>query len=139
MGRRKSNRWVQMKKFKGIEVKLNLDEIIDKNAKYMVEVLKRPNYSPRSKRPRRDKAYWKGWGYDSDYKGEEIGAVIWNKTNWQLTWLLENGHIINNQIGAAHGLGWSPPKKHIYPSYLAMKSSYQHDIKTKLKGEVKLK
>lgn len=128
-----------MKKFKGIEVKLNLEEIVDKNAKFMEEVLKRPGVSPRSNRPRRGNAYWKGWAYDTQKNKEEYGAIIWNKTNWQLTWLLENGHIINNQFGRPHGLGWSRPKKHIYPSYLAMKSSFQHDMKTKLKGEITIK
>ena len=72
------------------------------------------NNSPHSDRPNRKTPYRYGWiAEERQYRsGDRI--TIWNKTNWQLTHLLENGHFITNHES---GLAWSPPIKHIKPTF----------------------
>ena len=80
-------------------------------AKEGVQKLK--NTSPRQKKHRR--RYAEGWAIKRERTGNGIPVVtIYNKTNPQLTHLLENGHDVYNdsfgpKIGRANG------KKHIGP------------------------
>lgn len=43
--------------------------------------------------PRRTGRYAKGWRVRKTEGRHEVGYVIHNKTNWQLTHLLEHGHV----------------------------------------------
>lgn len=97
---------VQMKKLLdeySKEVQDALDDSIKEVSKEAVSKLK--NTSPR--RPGGGR-YARGWGV----KEEKNGAVVYNKTNWQLTHLLENGHVIRNKKGT---YGRAPAYPHIKP------------------------
>lgn len=50
--------------------------------------------SPKSKRHTRK--YAEGW---STKRKDKLGQIVYNKTNWQLTHLLNNGHVIANGSG----------------------------------------
>lgn len=65
--------------------------------------------SPRSGLARNTK-YYKGWSVKNGgrtRKGRYYSKVIWNKTNYQLTHLLENGHHTRD------GTGWVEAQPHI--------------------------
>lgn len=65
--------------------------------------------SPRSGMARNTK-YYKGWSVKNGgrtRKGRYYSKVIWNKTNYQLTHLLENGHHTRD------GTGWVEAQPHI--------------------------
>ena len=68
--------------------------------------------SPRSGRSRKN-PYYRGWTVKVSTRGAtKYHKVIWNRTNYQLTHLLEFGHIKSN------GTGWvnpSPAGGHIRP------------------------
>ena len=54
------------------------------------------NSSPRGK-GRRGRPYYKGWESKIKIKGKQkYHRIIWNKTNYQLTHLLEYGHATRN-------------------------------------------
>ena len=54
----------------------------------------------KSSSPKRTGKYAKGWGVKTAYESnDDICVVVHNKTNWQLTHLLENGHACKNGTG----------------------------------------
>lgn len=58
----------------------------------------------------RDTKYYKGWAIKNGgrtRRGRYYSKVIWNKTNYQLTHLLENGHHTRD------GTGWVEAQPHI--------------------------
>lgn len=59
--------------------------------------------------PRKTGSYAKGWGTK---KQGEMDVVVHNRTDYQLTHLLENGHVIRNKKGT---YGRTHPVKHIAP------------------------
>ena len=60
---------------------------------------------------RKAKNYKYGWRAVKGRKTKnETFVEVWNETNWQLTWLLENGHLITNKKG---GVGWASAIPHI--------------------------
>lgn len=82
---------------------------------------------------RRNKNYKYGWTIRKGKQTKnETFIEVWNQTNWQLTWLLENGHIIANKRG---GVGWASAKPHIQmaidfvkPQFLAEMEQAEIDI-----------
>lgn len=94
-----------------MEVKRAATEAEDKTAKEAVQKLR--NTSPRQKKHRRK--YAEGWSIKRERTETGVPVVtVYNKTNPQLTHLLENGHDVYNdkfgpKIGRANG------KKHIAP------------------------
>ena len=84
------------------EVQTVTNESIDETAAEACEKLR--NTSPKGATGR----YAKGWAVKKD--GD--GRVVYNKTDYQLTHLLENGHAIVNQYGT---FGRVAPIKHIKP------------------------
>ena len=76
---------------------------------------------------RSTKSYSAGWTVKVEARSkEDVYAQVYNKTNWQLTWLLENGHLIVNKRG---GVGWSAPRKHIEPTYDKQAKKFIDDMK----------
>ena len=64
----------------------------------------------RNTSPKKTGDYAKGWSKKKNKDGE---IVVYNKTDWQLTHLLENGHVIKNKKGT---YGRTRGKKHIAPA-----------------------
>lgn len=86
----------------GREVKAVADKEIAAVAKESVAKLK-------STSPRKSGAYARGWRVKKDRDGS---AIVHNATNYQLTHLLENGHVIKNKKGT---YGRTNGIKHIEP------------------------
>lgn len=72
------------------------------------EVPKQAAQRLRNTSPRKTGRYANGWAVKSE-KGK---AIVYNKTDWQLTHLLENGHVIRNKKGT---YGRAPARIHIKP------------------------
>lgn len=67
----------------------------------------------RANSPRKSGSYAKGWAIKRERGTAGINTVtIHNRTDYQLTHLLENGHIIRNAKGT---FGRAPAIKHIEP------------------------
>lgn len=84
------------------EVEESARKNIDRTAKESVQKL-------RNTSPKKTGSYAKGWGTK---KQGDMDVVVHNRTDYQLTHLLENGHVIKNKkgtYGRTHGI------KHIAP------------------------
>ena len=84
-----------------------LSKGIDNVSKESVQKLR--NTSPRRTSGKNAGRYAKGWTVKKNRDGD---VVVHNKTDYQLTHLLENGHVIRNKkgtYGRTHGI------KHIAP------------------------
>lgn len=99
-------------KIKDFKCKINYQKILEKYANKTIDILH--NTSPSSNRPGRKTPYKDGWiSEEAKYRtGDRV--TVWNKTNWQLTHLLENGHFITNKTS---GIAWSAPRPHIKPAF----------------------
>lgn len=108
---------INLKDFKGIKVDIKCDKTIQEYAKKTKRTLMQPGVSPRSNRKNRKKPYWKGWDIKlyEERQGKVYRAIVWNKTNYQLTHLLENGHIIISQGRTT--AAYSAPRPHIKPTF----------------------
>ncbi len=110
----------------GIKITIDYEKIVRKYAKKAQDKLKQhPSVSPSSGRPNRVTPYWAGWDVSEKARKGSLRDTVWNRTNWQLTHLLENGHFITN--GGA--LRWSPPHKHIRPTFTEIKPQYVRAMK----------
>ncbi len=93
----------------------------DKLAKEAVKELKQT--SPRRKGKTRKNPYWKGWTKRKNTKSKRRYVVdIYNKTNYQLTHLLEFGHATRNG-------GYTTPQPHIKKVEEKYNELYEKDIK----------
>lgn len=93
-----------------------LEESADSTAEEAVDKL-------RSTSPSKSGDYASGWRVKKFHNG---GVVVHNATNWQLTWLLENGHRIVNkkgEFGRVNGI------KHIKPVENWANREFQRRIK----------
>lgn len=67
----------------------------------------------RNNSPKASGRYARGWTSKAD---GPLGRIVYNKTDWQLTHLLENGHVVANQFGNyGHPNGRVAGIKHIAP------------------------
>lgn len=85
--------------------------------------------SPRSGIARKTK-YYKGWAIRNGgrtRKKHYYGKTVWNKTNYQLTHLLEFGHATRNG-------GRTKPQPHIRPTEEKYKKEFEQDLKKKIGG-----
>lgn len=114
----------KIENFTGFNFEIKAEPIIEENAKECAERLKT---EPKWKRNRKTKTYNEGWNYDMYDKGtKEVSAVVKNKTNWQLTWLLENGHLIVNKKG---GVGYASGTHHIKNAFDKQAKQFVKDMK----------
>ena len=90
-----------------------LDEVnkdIERSAKTNIQrVAKESVQKLKNTAPVKTGSYAKGWGAK---RMGEMDVVIHNRTDYQLTHLLENGHVIRNKKGT---YGRAPAHKHIKP------------------------
>lgn len=113
---------INLSTFNGIKVDIKYKEVIDKFGEDTAKYLRRT--SPRGRR--RNKTYAEGWEFKIDKKkADNYGGKVWNATNYQLTHLLENGHLIVNKIG---GVGWSSPVAHINPAFERIKTPFVKEM-----------
>ena len=96
-----------------VQMKELLDEI-DKDVKNSAkkniqQVAKESRQKLRNTSPVKTGSYARGW----DVRREgDMDVIVHNKTDYQLTHLLENGHVIRNKKGT---YGRTHPIKHIAP------------------------
>lgn len=102
-------------------IAVQLTEIFDEYSKEVVDaanssiskVSKQAVRKLRSVSPKKTGSYARGWGIKTEGGIGGIRTVIvHNKTDYQLTHLLENGHIIRNKKGT---YGRAPAHPHIKP------------------------
>lgn len=87
-----------------------VDKEVQQSAKKNIDgVAKESAQKLRNTSPVKTGSYAKGW---SSKKQGEMDVVVYNRTDYQLTHLLENGHVIRNKKGT---YGRAPAHKHIKP------------------------
>lgn len=107
-----------------VEVKRATNNSIDVVSKQAVSKLKNSS-------PRKSGSYARGWGIKRERGSGGINTVtVHNKTNYQLTHLLENGHVIRNKKGT---YGRAPAHPHIKPVEEFAKSELPAEIERELK------
>lgn len=92
---------------------LKVRDAVDASGKEAAEVCVKQLKSTSPKRPKHGE-YARSWAV----KEEQIGTgvtdyIVYNKKHYQLTHLLENGHMIRNKYGT---YGRARPRKHIGPA-----------------------
>lgn len=96
-----------------VQMKELLDEInqeIQESAENEIKAVAKESVQKlRNTSPTKSGSYAKGWTTKQDGK---MGVIVHNKTDYQLTHLLENGHVIKNKKGT---YGRAPAHKHIKP------------------------
>lgn len=85
--------------------------------------------SPRSKRAKGG-AYAKSWSYKKNLMPFGYTSyTVYNRKHYQLTHLLENGHMIKNQYGS---YGRTRPIPHIKPVELIVQDKFLDEIKRRI-------
>ena len=95
------------------QMKELLDEVnkdVENSAKRNIQtVAKESAQKLKNTSPRKTGSYAKGWGVK---RQGEMDVIVHNRTDYQLTHLLENGHVIRNKKGT---YGRTNGIKHIQP------------------------
>lgn len=106
---------IPLSKFKGFEVKIDMDKAILSSASSMVTDLKQtsPNGHRHAKKYRQT---WTSTFYPKEHK-----AIVYNKQNYRLTHLLEHGHVVVNKKGV---VGWASPQPHIFPAFVRVEDTF---------------
>lgn len=96
-----------------VQMKDLLDEIdkdVENSAKKNIQqVAKESRQKLRNTSPVKTGSYARGWAVKRE---GDMDVIVHNKTDYQLTHLLENGHVIRNKKGT---YGRTHPIKHIAP------------------------
>lgn len=80
--------------------------------------------------PRRTGGYASGWSVKNlDRHGKIANLIVHNSTHYQLTHLLENGHVVRNKKGT---YGRAPARKHIAPVADRANSEVPQEIERQL-------
>ena len=104
------------------DISAEVEEVANKVGKEAVNELEQT--SPRGER----KEYCKGWRLKKDKKGKNIYTIkIHNKTDYQLTHLLEFGHATKNG-------GRTKAQPHIRPVEKKYSEEFERELKQKIGG-----
>ena len=106
-----------LKNFKGLKVDIDYKNIVEEYAERCSSILRT---SPRTPRGYRGK-YASGWTVKDKQGRQEYSAIVHNATDWQLTHLLEHGHLITNK---RNGVGWASPFPHIEDAYQDVRTPF---------------
>lgn len=132
MRRKVKKRRVKIDNFSGISIKItDADKVIKESCDNVVKELQ----GVRFERNRKGRNYSKGWKSAVLVSQKNTTGTVYNATDWQLTWLLENGHQIVNKKG---GVGWAAPHPHIKPAYEHEKENFKKNMKEKACIEIDL-
>lgn len=118
------------KELKAYETDVQRD--IDKAAR---EVAEKTVERLKSTSPKERGDYAAGWTYKMENAGDYI---VHNATNWQLTHLLEKGHVKANQYGPAkhpNGGARTKAKRHIKPAEREANEMFQRRVEEALNSE----
>lgn len=114
-------------KIKDVKVEIKYEDIVKKYAEQDRQTL--VDISPRTDRPGRAHHYYHGWEVEYHDEKERFGAVVWNRTDWQLTWLLEHGHILNNRPGSWRSLTRARAIPHIKKTFQDSKPDFIKEMR----------
>ena len=120
---------IALEDFNHLNVTIEMEEVLKKYARLSRDDLKsNPSRNPKIKKHRKQDEYFSTWRYRYD-KGRKA-AIVYNKKNGRLTYLLENGHAITNAKG---GIKWTRPFPHIQYTFDRFKGKFVEDMrKTKM-------
>lgn len=109
------------------DIEDGVKETTEKLSKEAVKELKKKSPKRKtSKKSTRKNPYWKGWSRKKNTKSKRRYTVeIYNKTNYQLTHLLENGHATKNG-------GHTKARPHIKLIEEKYNKLYEKEIKEKI-------
>ena len=114
-----------MEDFNHLDVTIQMEPVLKKYGRLSRDDLKsNPSRNPKIKKHRKENEYFSTWQYRYD-KGQKA-AVVYNKKNGRLTYLLENGHAITNRKG---GIKWTRPFPHISITYDKFKDKFVEDMR----------
>lgn len=100
----------ELKNFRDIEARTLAEELIAAGKQAQKELRAT---APRRKKGKTAGRYAKGWTVKSvDKKNGKFEVIVYNKTDYQLTHLLENGHALVRG-GRTIGKGWVDAHPHI--------------------------
>ena len=117
-------KWTKLDNFKGFNFEIQMTQVIEDNAKQATEKLK---VARQWKRNRKTRQYNNGWEYKMyDSNSQSVSALVKNEKDWQLTWLLEHGHLIVNKKG---GVGYASAHQHIKPVFDKQSKQFIKDMK----------
>lgn len=121
---------IQMKEIMdkyGRDAKQAIDASAKETADLCVQQLK--NTSP--KRSKGGGAYARSWTVKAEKHGDITDYIVHNSKHYQLTHLLENGHVIRNKKGT---YGRTRPIKHIAPAEETGEMRFELGVRARLKG-----
>ena len=75
--------------------------------------------------------YRRGWRTAVTVEPLRVHAVVYNKTDWQLTHLLEYGHQVRNKKGGRI-IGKADPHEHIKPIKEAAMKMFEEEIRKEI-------
>lgn len=81
--------------------------------------------------PKRKGAYARSWTVKAEEHGSVVDYIVHNAKHYQLTHLLENGHVIKNKKGT---YGRTHPIKHIAPAEETGIMRFELGVKARLRG-----
>lgn len=106
-----------LKNFKGLKASIRYQPILEEYADRCSSILRTSPNTPRGHRGK----YAQGWTVKERKGRQDSSYTVWNETDWQLTHLLEHGHLITNKH---NGVGWASPQPHIEDAYQKVKQPF---------------